>query len=95
MNKQSLPFSGEKGKTILLVVILIIIIVGIYLVLNNKKGSLVGSGFGKTLSQSTPVPSPTIPPPNAPKTYSFDSQTDLNAELEKINPQVLDSDFEE
>jgi len=95
MNKQSLPFSGEKGKTILLVVILIIIIVGIYLVLNNKKGSLVGSGFGKTLSQSTPVPSPTIAPPNAPKTYSFDSQTDLNAELEKINPQVLDSDFEE
>lgn len=30
----------------------------------------------------------------APKTYTLDSSTDLKKELESINPQVLDSDFE-
>ncbi len=30
----------------------------------------------------------------APKTYTLDSSTDLKKELESINPQVLDNDFE-
>lgn len=32
--------------------------------------------------------------PVAPKTFKFNSSTDLKKELESINPQVLDSDFE-
>ena len=40
------------------------------------------------------VLSPTPVPPNAPKTFKFDSSTDLKVELEKINPQILDSDFQ-
>ncbi len=32
--------------------------------------------------------------PNAPRTYNFDSSSDLKKELDSINPQVLDSDFE-
>lgn len=36
------------------------------------------------------VPNPT---PNAPPTFKFDSSTDLQKELDSVNPQVLDSDF--
>jgi len=39
------------------------------------------------------IPSPTPSP--KPKTFKFDSSTDLKAELETINPEVLDSDFEQ
>ncbi len=31
---------------------------------------------------------------DAPKTFKYDRSTDLRAELESINPQILDSDFE-
>ncbi len=40
-------------------------------------------------------PSATPTSPNAPKTYKFDSTTDLKKELDSINPQVLDSNFAE
>lgn len=36
----------------------------------------------------TPLPSPT------PKTYIFDSSSDLKKELDSVDPLVLDSDFE-
>ena len=42
----------------------------------------------KVVIVSSPTPSP------KPKTFKFDSSTDLKAELETINPEVLDSDFE-
>lgn len=32
--------------------------------------------------------------PNSPKTFKFDSSTDLKAELGKVDPKILDSDFE-
>ena len=41
---------------------------------------------------STPTSTP-IPSSNS-KTFKFSSETNLEAELEKVNPQVLDSDFE-
>lgn len=48
----------------------------------------------KTLvSPGTPSPTP-LSIPNAPKTFQFDSSTDLKTELEKVDPEVLDSDFE-
>lgn len=46
-----------------------------------------------TPSSPNPIPTPTPGP--RPKTFIFDSSTDLKKELESINPQVLDSDFEE
>ena len=62
-----------------------IIIVGMWLILNaDKRSNLVNP----QTATSTPAPS------QAPKTLKYDSSTDLKAELETINPQVLDSDFE-
>ncbi len=41
-------------------------------------------------------PAPTETPSNivAPKTFKFDSSTDLKKELESINPEILENDFE-
>ena len=38
--------------------------------------------------------SPSPIPKSSPKEYKYDSSTDLEAELDLINPQILDSDFE-
>ncbi len=45
-------------------------------------------------SQSFDIRSTPATTPNAPKSFQFDSSTDLKMELDKVNPQVLDSDFE-
>ncbi len=64
----------------------VIILVMIWLLSGKKDGNLVGP---------TPTPAPTpIPTPNAPKTFQFDSSTDLKVELDKVNPQILDTDFQ-
>lgn len=54
--------------------------------------SLINPGLVRTNSQivATPVPTSTPAPP---KQYQFDSSTDLKKELESINPQVLEADF--
>ena len=61
----------------------------------NKSGGLIGPAFIQQITHSNSTPSPTpIAAPVAPKTFNFDSSTDLKVELEKVDPQVLDSDFE-
>ena len=83
-------------KTIYILATIVIILSTIFLVLqygNNKNAGLVGSGFISS-RKSSPSPSPTLAQPDVPKTFQFDSSTDLGAELKKVNPQVLDSDFE-
>lgn len=61
----------------------------------NREGGLVGSTFILQVGRQQPSPSPTpISTPGTPKTFQFDSSTDLMMELEKVNPQILDSDFE-
>lgn len=59
------------------------------------EAKLVSPGFplGVANQKSTPLPSFT-PNVSVPKEFRFDSSTDLKAELEKVNPEVLDSDFE-
>ncbi|MBU1000345.1 hypothetical protein KKE78_03050 [Patescibacteria group bacterium] len=78
-------------KKIFLVFALIILTVVCLISFVNTKGKLINPSFTKETHQSpTPVP---VATPNAPKTFKFDASTDLNLELEKVNPQVLDSDF--
>lgn len=53
--------------------------------------------FATVFKEKTNLASPPSAPlasPVAPKTFQFDKNTDLKLELEKINPQVLDSDFD-
>lgn len=82
-----------KGKpTLFIIAAVLIIIFAVILVSTNKKDAKWESPFSgitqRTSPTQTPIPSPT------PKTFNFDSSTDLKQELETINPQVLDSDFE-
>lgn len=76
----------SKWWIILLIVILLIVVLGL------KRGNfgLITPNFNPT-SKQTEVPNAT---PDSPKQYNFDSSTDLKMELESINPQILDSDFE-
>lgn len=82
-----------KSKKIL--IIAAIIIVGIlWFGLSSKTSKDLVNPF---LGQPKPTPSETSSPdptPAVPKTFNFDSSTDLKMELDKVNPQVLDSDFE-
>ena len=73
-----------KNKAIFLVVLTVLTTIVVYSVTNKQQ---------ITHQQPTPISTP-VPTPNAPKTFNFNSSTDLKAELEKVNPQVLDSDFE-
>ncbi|OGE32908.1 hypothetical protein A3C59_01750 [Candidatus Daviesbacteria bacterium RIFCSPHIGHO2_02_FULL_36_13] len=75
--------------------LIIIIIVGIWFFsLRNNSGDLTSSGLLRPSTKSTPAPEATSGVPVAPKTFQYDSSTDLEAELDKVNPEVLDSDFE-
>ena len=67
------------------IIILTIILVGILWF------GLSGRTNKNLVNPQVQAPSET---PVAPKTFNFDSSTDLKMELEKRNPQVLDSDFE-
>ncbi len=88
-----------KKKIILLVIILFIVTaiftIGKYAV--NGKQVLVNPLVTKAVVQPTtaPVSIPQTPAYNAPKEIKYDSGTDLQTELDSVNPQVLDSDFEE
>lgn len=60
------------------------------------KANLVSPGFNPlvaAIQKSNPEPSPS-PNIKTPKEFKFDATTDLKMELEKVNPEVLDSDFE-
>lgn len=85
--------------------ILLFILISLILVVNYKLNNPIGSGglaspnMVQTLFTKS---SPTPPSPNPKvsgaslrvKTYKFDSTTDLKKQLDSINPEVLDSDFQ-
>lgn len=78
-----------KRKIIIITVIIFITI--IFLALSGRKANLL---VNPSLNSSQQVISPSPIPVSSPKTFRFDSTTDLEAELEKVNPEVYDSDFE-
>lgn len=72
-----------------------VILVTLFLSIGSFGGNgtlkLVSPGFiGFTKQPASPTPSPNM---KAPKSFQFDANSDLNAELEKVDPLVLDSDF--
>ena len=74
---------------IIIVIAIIIVIVIFTLQPRRLPASLINPGV-ETIPTSTPTftPTPTL------QQFKFDSSTDLKQELESINPQILDSDFE-
>ena len=82
----------KKSFLLLIIVIGFIGLVLFVLPPQGWKAKLI-TPIGQT-RQNSDVSAPPLPTPNAPKTFQFDSSTDLKMELEKINPQVLESDFE-
>ena len=84
-------------KKLLVILALIIIAVVIYLTIVNNlsNGKLVVPSVTPLVFQAKPESDDNkVDAPDGPKTFKFDRNTDLNAELEKIDPKVLDSDFE-
>lgn len=80
------------NKKILIAIILIILFTLGYLVINNnKKNNQLLSPNSKKVESFV---APSIIPSPKPKTFKFDRNTDLKKELESINPEVLESDFQ-
>lgn len=79
-------------KSKIVVILITIIIVAIFLIQKQGANKLVSPGFNQ-VNKQTNIDAPNATP-NAPKSYNFDSSTDLKKELFNINPQVLDSDFQ-
>ncbi|MDO8576861.1 MAG: hypothetical protein Q7R82_00810 [Candidatus Daviesbacteria bacterium] len=87
-------------KKIVMIIIVLLLVATVWIimwVMGSKGGSLISPGLGEAVgnvvSQSTPQPS--VSTFNAPKEIKYGSATDLKQELDSINPQVLDSDFED
>lgn len=80
------------SRKILIICLLVILAVIFFPALVHKKNTLAMPGFIKQTKITQSVP--TVAPSVVPKTFQFDRSTDLKKELEKVNPQILDSDFE-
>lgn len=81
----------NKIVTAVLFLLFVAIIWTIVYVIANKGGSLMTPK--SQTSQSIPLPSASSY--NPPKEIKYDSSTDLKKELENVNPQVTDDDFQE
>jgi len=77
----------NKKTLISIIIITVIIIITIIFSRQEKAEKNLVNPQVQTI-EPTPAPSP------SPKTFQFDASTDLEKELDSINPQVLDSDFE-
>lgn len=77
--------------TILAITITVLAVMGVRLTGNKQDGKMATIKFSNELGTKispTGIPTPSI------KEFKYNTSTDLEMELEKINPQVLDSDFE-
>ncbi len=83
---------GNKITIITVIIIIIIIFLGAKVMTpRGWQTKLVSPGFLGLGKQQIPTPSPT---PSI-KQFKFDSSSILDQELESVNPEVKDSDFEE
>lgn len=90
------------SRKILIIILLVLAVTALLSIVNytvNRSGLVsprLTEVVEKADTQSTPQSSstPYIPPNNLPKSIEYGSSTDLQQELDFVNPQVLDSDFE-
>ncbi len=74
---------NKKNITILIFIAIIIVIFTAW----GRNSIQPVTSEVKPLEKTIPTPTP------RPKTFQFDGSTDLKAELEKVDPKVLDSDL--
>lgn len=78
------------NKLFVLIILLAVVGIGGYLLLNNKSGEkLIGSG--SVVQTIPPSPSPSLSPSSSPS-FQFNNSTDLKLELDKVSPEIKDSD---
>ncbi len=82
----------QKNKivTIVLILLLVVVILVVKGIVSGN-GSLVSPFLEKTEKSVVPSSSPFF---NPPKEIKYDSNTDLKQELETVNPQVEETDFD-
>ncbi|OGE14608.1 hypothetical protein A2769_03475 [Candidatus Daviesbacteria bacterium RIFCSPHIGHO2_01_FULL_37_27] len=82
---------SKHTKLITVVVTLVIIGTVVFgITLNkNRKNKLVSPNLS-----SSKATEPSVIQPNTPKEIKFNRSTNLKEELDKVDPKVLDSDFE-
>ena len=81
----------SKNKFTTIVIVLFLAVVALFTIVKyaiNGNGSLISP----TASLSTPPPQ--VSSNNPPKEIQYSSATDLKKELETVNPQLMDEDFE-
>lgn len=86
----------NKGKIFLIILLILLGATGVFLVIGKKDLVLVSPmiyPIFKQNSDTSSSPMPSAPVSNTPKVIKYDSSTNLEQELETINPQVLDEDF--
>lgn len=69
----------------------------INLIKQPKVGNLVSAGLQQDSPQKIQPqssPTPTATPYNPPKEIKYSQSTDLQKELDSVNPEVLNSDFD-
>ena len=82
----------KNRKVLIIILVLLAVSLFIYSQWGSKK-ELVAPSISESDS-SNPTPLPQTPSFNPPPAVEYEGSTDLKQELEGINPQVLDSDFE-
>lgn len=82
----------NKITLVLVVVLLVIVYFIITKFSSNGNGPLVNPGLGKPASQVTPTPEASSY--NPPEQVQYNSSTDLKKELDSVNPQISDVDFQ-
>lgn len=78
----------------LIILIIILIPITIFVVSKIKSANnlpLAGASLKNAASKQTAVPTPTPAP--TPIRFDFNSQTDLNKELNSVDPKVEENDF--
>ncbi|MCR4306202.1 MAG: hypothetical protein NUV73_03915 [Candidatus Daviesbacteria bacterium] len=81
-------------KILLILFLVILVIIVIFFGIRRSSTSLVSPAARQVSAEinNSPMPSTSS---NQPKEIRYDSSTDLQKELDSVNPQVIDSDFEE
>lgn len=87
----------NKQKRIIIGGFLVIALFGAVLLFSKSDGKLISpQKFSDMVSEAAPAPTPSLPDVpayNPPPEIKYDSTTNLQSELESINPQILDNDF--